>query len=66
MSLKDRTISNRFLSIDDLPDQPKKEVIVDFHARLPLSQRNKLVDIARQKGVVPNIIIREALKAFGI
>ncbi len=40
------------------------EDIVDFHARFPVSLRNKLREKAFDKGVLPNELLKFALRAF--
>jgi len=51
------------LSINDLP-VVKTEFIVDFHARFPISLKEKLLDAAKKKGVGPNTIVNLAVEAF--
>jgi len=53
-------------TIDDLPTIEPREDIVDFHARLPISQRNNLLEKSREKGLLPNALLKIALTAFGI
>ena len=52
------------LSIADLPQAAKPEHILDFHARLPISLKDKLEDAAKEKNVKPNVILKLALEAF--
>jgi len=51
-------------SIDDLPFAAPSEDIVDFHARFPVSLRNKLRVQSEQKGLQPNELLKIALRAF--
>lgn len=64
--MKDRKISLKEIeTIEDLKPELVEQK-VDFHARLPISQRDRLLKAAQEKGVYPNIILRKALEAYGV
>jgi len=51
-------------TIEDIPIAQPNEDIVDFHARLPVSLRNKLRRQADERYIKPNEILKMALEAF--
>ena len=51
-------------SINDIPEAPEKEFMVDFHATFPISLKTKLLESAKKKGVGPNQIVNMAVEVF--